>query len=650
MRSLTIAWRPVGFALLIVLVGGTLLIAAVPWAPPQTVGLEHYSSVPISKPSREAALAAIEQLTNPSDITSLRAQATLGTSNLPSQDPVLRYLQTLANFSTNMQQIKSGLQAAQTYKQTGDQNNAIAEVNHVVALRNETGSLISNMYSLLNAFQSQPNVNQNQIEDIRFRIDGLQRLYIEYSVDIDQLKSQLTPKTAFLSISSSSGTVFVDEPLQVSGRLQTRNGTVLTQRNVTITWGSNRTIVLTDSNGNYTANIVFAPGFSSGPALIHATFQPNGPDAAQLVRTITSAVVEVAYYPTEVLANISPQSALPLDPITIMGNLSTVTGMPLENRTLHLRLDNNPVGNVTTQTQGVFLYTFQVPSAVTNGNHTLQVAFSPNAEIYAPSTLNVPLVVQRERITVHVEASSTSLLSGTGLTVNGRAAFNNKTSQGTFQGNLTVFLDGGPYRSFAVRDDGTFSLTLPIPLSADFGRHAIDIVYVPVDPRIDSSTDTVGIYVYNTPIVAVIAAAAVLATGSPLIATRKRHRVKPEIEVPPSLQSVAYQEIQPRLPVLEWEGGLKALDAETNASKRIALCYRLAEIFISNKLNDRVRDTETHREFYRRVVGLKPFLEGDLRGLVELFELAEYGPYRMRTSQGTEAEGRLAKIRDANWT
>jgi len=645
--------RTLALALLILIIGGVLLAAVIRGTVTSPAGgaLERYSNVPVSKPSRDAAIAAMEQLTNPSEIISPQGiQVTLGTSNLPSQDPVLKYLQTLANFSANLQEIRLGLGVAQTSVTSGNQNNAIMTLNHLVALRNETGTLIDALYSTLNSVQTEPNVNQNQIQDIRQRIDGLRRIYIEYSIEIDQLKAQLNPRTASLSISTPNNTVSVGQPLRVNGRLQMRNGTVLPMRNVTIAWSTNRTTTVTDSNGTYTASIAFLPGASSGPTLIAASFQPNGPDAVMFVPTSASTVIQLVYYPTRLDAEISPRLALPLDTVSVTGNLTTLPGIPLENRTLHLQLDNSPIGNVTTETGGFFLYTFQVPSTVLNGNHTLQVSFSPNMEIFAPSTSTAPLIVQRELVNLQAKPSPSNLLSGFTSTVSGVVTFSNKTSVGTFHGNVTVLLDGVPYGSSTVGDDGTFSLGLPIPLSASFGKHSVAIVYVPVDPRIDSATNAVPIYVYNTLILAIVAAVAVLGPQPLLIARRRRtRRVKSQVTAPSYEEPMALlEEVQARPTLLDWEGGLRALGEEMNASGKIVICYRLAQIFFSKQLNEGVRDTETHWELYRRIVGLNPGLEGDLRALVELFELAEYSLFRIRASQGDEAESRFLKIREAN--
>ncbi len=70
---------------------------------------------------------------------------------------------------------------------------------------------------------------------------------------------------------------------------------------------------------------------------------------------------------------------------------------------------------------------------------------------------------------------------------------------------------------------------------------------------------------------------------------------------------------------------------------------------MTNQLNERPKESETHREFYRHVVELRPWIEDDLSVLVDLFELSAYSPYEIVASEGTQAENRLKKIHDRNW-
>jgi hypothetical protein len=657
--KLKINWHGLALGLLILIVGGGILIVATSGnaAAPTSASGSRYSNALVSNPSSAAALAAMEQLTSPGTILNPQSlQVTLGTSNLPSQDPITKYLRALSNVSSNLQQMQSGLQDAQTSLASGNTPSTTAQVNHLLALRNQTGTLINTLYTLLGQVQSQHNADPNQVQDIRQRIGELQRLYVEDSLEIDQLNVEITPRTVLLNIALSNSTVLVDTALQVDGSLQTHNGTILPQRNVTITWGSNATTVPTSSNGHFIDTIIFPPGYSSGLTFIQASFQPQGPDATRYIPTKTSTVVQVIYPPTQITSEIFPQSALPLDSVSVNGRLTTLAGKPLGNRNLQIQLDNSPIGNASSDINGKFLFTFQVPGTTPNGKHTLQILFQPVSEILAPSNSTLTLAVQRETTKIQTTSATANILSGMGLTVRGVVAFNNSaTSQGTLSGSATALLDGIPVANSKIADDGAFSLTVPISFTSSFGRHSVEIVYSAGDPRVNTAVEIIPVRVYNTP--TILAVTAALASGV-LVVRRRGRRVgrvtteliegtgEPGIPVGGALPGTAPFETTQ----LDWEDALKAIGAEKNASKKIIMCYRVARTFVSKMLNERRKESETHMEFYRHVAEAKPWAKDDLRDLVDLFELAEYSPYEIVPSEGIQAEKRLKKIHEGEWT
>jgi len=657
MKLRKIKWHGLALGLLIIVVGGVVLMVATSEAATVPAVGSRYSNALVSNPSSDAALAAMEQLTSPGTILNPKSlQASLGTSNLPSQDPITKYLRTLSNVSSSLQQMESGLQTAQTSLASGNTPATTTEVNHLLALRNQTSSLINTLYALLGQVQTQHNVDPNQIQDIHQRIDELQRLYIEDSLEIDQLNLEITPRTVLLNIALSNSTVLVDTPLEVDGHLQAHNGTILPQRNVTITWGLNATTLLTDSNGRFTATVIFPPGYSSGLTYIQASFLPSGPDAALYIPTKTLTVVQVIYPPTQIISQIFPQVVLPLNSVNVNGSLTTLAGGPLENRTLLIQLDHSPIGDVSSGIDGNFLYTFQVPGTTANGKHNLQILFEPGSQILAPSNSTLTFAVQREATIIQTRSVSANVLSGMGLTVRGVVVFNNSANnnQATLLGNATALLDGVSVASSKVADDGTWALTVSIPFTSSFGRHSVEIVYSADDPRVDMAMETIPVHVYNTPII--IAITAVLASGVFVVRRRgRRERVVTELigerGGEPAMVGEALPRITPFQAIpFDWEDSVRVIDAEKNPSKKIIMCYRVARTFVSNQLNERIKESETHMEFYRHVVELRPWTENDLGVLVDLFELAAYSPYEIVSSEGIQAEKRLKNIHDGKWT
>ena len=240
------------------------------------------------------------------------------------------------------------------------------------------------------------------------------------------------------------------------------------------------------------------------------------------------------------------------------------------------------------------------------------------------------------------------------LKVTGGVSFTNTTigNQGTFRGNVTILLDGNPYGTSSIGDDGRFLLSIPIPLSARFGTHSVGLVYIPTDPRMDTSTRTDQAFICNSEFVAIAVVASILAPE--LLIIRRRHRrerrVKSKAIAEVSEEPLAVlRELKPPMTMTQWQSALKAAEVEHDAARKVVMCYRLAQNLVASRFNQSVDDAETHLEFYRRVVSGNPPLAPDLIRLVELFELAEYSQFRIPASDGDEAEDRLLRIRDADW-
>lgn len=609
-----------------------------------------YSAASASKSSTGATLAAMEQMMNPQDIFALQGLRSIvgGAPNRRPSNPIDNYLSTLSSFSSDMVQINAGLQQVQISMASGNTPKMTAEINHLIDLRNDAKGQLDSLYYLRTTLQS-AGVNPVQVQGLELKIDGLRRLYLEYSIQIDQIQSQLNPRSVTLTVIPSNYTVLIDRLLHINGSLKTHNGTVLAQRNVTIAWGQNSTNVLTDSKGAFETSIRFPVGFPGGTTFVTATFQPKGNDTVPYVSTYSAAEVQVLYYPTLISAHVQPNSALPLDFVSVTGNLAAM-GTPLANRTVTLYLDSVAVRAVETESTGDFLFNLQVPPRIQDGNHTLLAFFNSTKEVYASSNVTLPFIVQRVASVIKASASPTSILSAmsVGVTGTARLANSSRVTLGSYGGVANIFLDGIPQGSATVSADGTFSSSLTIPLSSNFGNHLIQVIYAPSDPRIDTSSITLNIYVFNTRILGFFAfAAAVLG-----IYVVRRKRIEQLVE--PAVQEVTPEElpvVAERAPIpieiTDLEEAIEQVAAEVNPNRKVRRSFRLAKAIINAKLGKRTMESETHLEFLQRIAAIKPTLNEQLGPLTGLFELAEYSPYALQTADARKASELLLGIRRA---
>jgi hypothetical protein len=454
------------------------------------------------------------------------------------------------------------------------------------------------------------------------------------------MQQELIPTT--LSLNASQTIVFVEEVFSIYGFLRTENGTALTGRNINVYWGSNRTVRATDSLGRFEATASFPAGFPAGSAAIEASFQPEGSDSAAYLPSTAWLEIQVIYHPSVINASIDPVKVMPLDSVQVEGNLVTPEGTPLGLRIIEIRLDEESIGNVSTDNAGSFLFVFSIPKGLGNGTHYVTVAFNAAGDRFAPSNATLPLTVGFLIAQVEVIVDQTSVFSGTKLTVNGTVKLTNGTTWG--YGHVGLFFDDFFYTNAIVKDDGSFLSVLELPTGIPFGSHTVRVEYYPDESWIEGFPATVQVFVYNTPTV-IFAAVAILGAASlgAYVVLKKRRGA--DLVPPQPSQTVAVQK-----PLLKEEYSLKRLTstigAEPDEAAKVRRSYRLAQTLISEAFGEAPRESETHWEYFSKVTKIEPALAESLKRLTELFELAEYSQYPIETKQVGEAMELLLGLRD----
>ena len=604
-----------------------------------------YSTANIIEPSSadiQAVLAKLSQTLNPKDLVHLRIELK-GITGLTvhASDPLGDYFSALSNFVDKMAEIKDKLEAAKASLASGNRIQAILYLNELNSLRDRTKPLLASLYTLIDRVASQYGIDMGtQLQKIR----ELDALFQTYSEQIDQLNAQVRTQSGFtrtiLTLNASRTNVYVEESFFVYGFLKDENGTALLGRNVTISWGINQTtLTVTDFIGRFQANISFPIGTSAGPAQIGAEFRPEGGDSKVYMSSNALLRVEVTYQPSVIDAAISPTNVRPFDFVDVRGNLSAVGGKPLEFKTLMISLDGAFLANARTTAIGAFTFGFFVPETLNNGTHTVEVIFPATGERYAPSNVTLSLTVERPETVTRITVNRTSLLSGMGLFVNGTVAYRNGTAVGGR--NVTVYFDGMPYMNVTLRDDGSFASTIPLPLLLPVGTHFFRVSYVPNEPWVIGSQSTIRVFVFNTPFLILIIG--VVSTASLLggYVTRRRRVAPMLVTVPQPVR--AKTKAEEEIPI---EREIAAIENEKDNAAKIRKTFHLAQAILEQETGEAQRDSETHWEYFSRVSETRPQIKEALNRLVNLFELAEYSPYPLGTSQSEEAMQVLRKLRE----
>jgi len=606
-------------------------------------GEARYSDAQESRTQAAEILASLAKTMGTTDFGLLHDRFK-GIVHLPgaSGDPLREYLRAVSEFSGNMTEIEAKVNDARASLASGDVQRARATLDQLERLRDDTRPLLISLPSLLDHVEDYYKVNASTQ---RAKVSEFKIVFSEYSDEITALENELQQNLVrtTLTLSSSKQQVFVEEGLLVQGVLQMQNGTALVGRNITLSWNQNMTLTkTTDFSGRFEADLSFPIGTKAGSNAIEAKFAPQGSDSSEYRACSAMVEVQVAYRPSVIEAETKPTTAKPLDPVEVSGVLLGQANIPLENRTIEASFDNASVGNAVTDAKGYFLFGFQVPKTAGNGTHSVTVAFAPMLDLYSGSNVTLMLSVELYTTRTEISVDRAAVLSGSMLTVNGTVMLADGTAWR--YGRVHVYLDDSLLSNAVVMEHGAFLLAVQVPPNASFGSHTIRVQYSPDEVCVEGSEVVVHVYVYNTLVllIAVAGVAAASSLGGYAIVRSRLAKKTPSPELPGPPPTVA---LPPR-EEYSTESLTATIQAEHDDDAKVRRCFRLAQSLLEQLVGEPPRESETHWEYFSRIVSKSPGLADPLGQLVELYELAEYSPFPIGTDQSREAMEILLRLRE----
>ena len=639
-------------ALLVLLLLGSVALSvfvAVPaqWAQGRQLRDYKYSDVGESPVDIEQLVKSLARVIDPSNMSILR-NALRGVADLPlhQEAPFKESLMMLSDVSQNMIEIDAKLQDAEISISTGKKVRAEADLRELKALRDKTRPLLVSLHAQLE--EGKKTYVEMDATALEQKLGALNALFDTYTQRIDQVEMRLQEmqqglvQTA-LTLYAAGVQVFVEEPFSLYGFLRQENGTALANRNVRLAWSTNSTAMgVTDSEGRFETTISFPIGFPAGTARIEADFRPEVSDFEVYLPSISSVEVQVEYYPSKIEAEISPESLRALDTATVSGTLSSSEGAPLESRSLAVYLEGSFLGESTTDSSGLFLFEFSVPPTLSNGTHVVVVAFAGTGDRFGPSNASLPFDIEVLATELQLALDRTALLSGTDVSVNGTLRYTDGT--GVAYESVLIFIDDARLTSAITNGDGSFGVVIRVPSWFGFGSHVVTVTYNSGRAWVQGSQASTPVFIYNTPLLILAAVGVASASTAGVYLTRRSRRAA--ILAPPTAPEPVVVKRPPMAEELSSEKIILAIEAERDHSAKIRRIYRLAQDAIGQGLEEVARESETHWEYYSRVIKRAPGLKVTLKRLVELFELAEYSPFPIDVAESREAEQVVLKLRE----
>jgi hypothetical protein len=162
-----------------------------------------------------------------------------------------------------------------------------------------------------------------------------------------------------------------------------------------------------------------------------------------------------------------------------------------------------------------------------------------------------------------LRADQAYIFSGTTLVVGGNVELTNGTAWKS--GRVRVYFDGLLSSNATVKDDGSLTSSIQLPIGIVLGWHQAKVEFVSDEPWLEGSVATMQVFVLNTPMVIVVAAviagvSSVIAYGS--VSKRRKGRILPgqptpvatvqtlPVELPPPAEERRIEKEAPNVRVL----------------------------------------------------------------------------------------------------
>ena len=332
---------------------------------------------------------------------------------------------------------------------------------------------------------------QRMLEKLKELIDLYYRLLQEANQKAEDLKSKnLEPTTLTLTVNTTR--CFVGDYIAISGALSA-NGGALENRQVKLFLDDKQiATVNTNQNGAYSAKIQ-VPYRYVNQIRINAKYNPEGSDQNRYLASTSNTVkVQVLFYKTLMQVSVSDH-AYPGLPLTISGKVTSQDGTPLAERHISVYFDNTLKTQVKSDLNGQFNAQFTIDAQTTTGNHTLKITTEASNR-YASATEERTITVTKKATHLTVN-SPTFILLPTELQVAGTVT----SASGPLK-DATVKLDFINFTATTkTLDDGSFNLTLSVPLNAAIGGYQeLTLKAQPTQPWQAAAQTQISIFTLNS--------------------------------------------------------------------------------------------------------------------------------------------------------
>jgi hypothetical protein len=331
---------------------------------------------------------------------------------------------------------------------------------------------------------------QSMLEKLSQLIERYHELLDRANQRVEEIKTEnLYATTLTLNLNSTS--CYIGSTISVAGTL-TAQSEPLDKRIVKIIIDGTQTAEsTTDANGNYQTAIEIPYKYVYS-ITIQTIFSPTGNDKnayfAALSPTIT---LKLLYYITNLEVS-APDAGYPGLPFAIMGKVTDAEGHKLTNRQVTLALDGTKQTQLNTNQEGTFTAKFTINTQTTLGKHSLTVSVDAQ-NFYAPTSKQKTITIQKIASDLQVNAPTFIVLPAK-LEITGKASSTNPLKEAIITAEYANISS-----TTKTRDDGSFNLTIEVPLNTALaGSQELKVQVQPSEPWQAAAETTKNIFALNS--------------------------------------------------------------------------------------------------------------------------------------------------------
>lgn len=447
----------------------------------------------------------------------------------------------------------------------------------------------------------------------------------------DTLYLSIIDQPASLSLSVTPDRAAYGDTVKVTGRMTSGRGSPALDQPIDILInGVPLGEAMTGGDGGYTFSFPIAENTPGGECNITARYI-QAPGDIFLSTTSPAGKLNVTPGQTSITLNIRGDNYTMGAIIPMGGRLVSENGRNVSGASVIAYLDGVNIGDELTDMNGSYNIQAQVPYDSTPGNHSIYAVYGPAGGSLSGSS--------SDRHAVHIEAIRTVLsVNGTPLVL-----FSNDTlivtgSLHTDSGNPV----GG--RAVAVRVSDSIGGVVTTDTQGDFifsrtvnsldpaGLYGI-AVSLPASGYIEPATDGYVLIVPADKVIAITSFAAamvllfivVLLANAGMSLDKLSKLATGRLRIEADIEEKSMDEPGPNKPALPLIPGIIGEQIGNGSFREAAVNIYTAARMMAISRGVKVRDSDTHREFYNITIKSYPFLADHLRPILDTYERMRYG-------------------------